>query len=365
MTNHPDVAILGGGVIGLTTAHYLARHGVRVEVLDQGDLGRESSWAGAGIISPAPEPHLARTPLERLHALSVRRLAPLAEELRASLGIDTGYIRCGGLQLLEPDEEDTTLRHWRQIDIAFEEMEGRKLHHFETALSPRLGRVYFLPETAQVRNPRYVKALMASCGTQGVVMRPGCPVFGFERQGSRITAVRTGSGALHAGCFLIACGAWTDTLLEPLGVKLGVHPVRGQIALLHAGNRLITRIIEQGKRYLVPRSDGRVLVGSTEEDAGFDKRTTAAAVEELLRFAFDLVPGLASAHVERCWAGLRPGSRDGLPFLGAVPGVENLFVAAGHFRAGIMLSAGTGVVMAELLRGQAPSVPLEAFRLDR
>jgi glycine oxidase len=120
-----------------------------------------------------------------------------------------------------------------------------------------------------------------------------------------------------------------------------------------------------GSRYLVPRPDGRVLVGSTEEDVGFEKRTTAAAIAELLLLASHLVPGLASAHVERCWAGLRPGSPDGLPFLGAVPGFDNLFVAAGHFRAGIQLSPATALVMKELLLGQAPTLPMEPFRLDR
>jgi glycine oxidase len=121
----------------------------------------------------------------------------------------------------------------------------------------------------------------------------------------------------------------------------------------------------RGARYLVPRPDGRVLVGSTEENVGFDKRTTAAAIGELLGFAFTLVPELAAAHVERTWAGLRPGSPDGLPFLGRVPGFDNLFVAAGHYRAGIQLSPGTGLVLKELLLGQKLTVPLEPFRLER
>ena len=141
--------------------------------------------------------------------------------------------------------------------------------------------------------------------------------------------------------------------------------MRGQIALLNTGCPLLRRIIEQGKRYLVPRPDGRVLVGSTEEDAGFDKRTTAGAIEGLLHFAFETVPDLAQAHLERCWAGLRPGSPDGLPFLGAVPGFDNLWVAAGHFRAGLQLSPATGLVMKELLLGQPTTIPLEPFRLDR
>jgi glycine oxidase len=128
---------------------------------------------------------------------------------------------------------------------------------------------------------------------------------------------------------------------------------------------VLSRIVERGKLYLVPRPDGRVLVGSTEEDAGFEKQTTAEGITSLLSFALELVPRLAGASVERCWAGLRPGSPDGLPFLGPVPGFENLYVAAGHFRSGLHLSPATGLLMKELLLGEPLSIPLEEFRLDR
>ena len=160
-------------------------------------------------------------------------------------------------------------------------------------------------------------------------------------------------------------GPWTDALLEQAGWRPGIRPVRGQIALINTGVPLFRRILLRGARYLVPRPDGRVLVVSTEEDAGFEKRTTTRAIADLLTLAGNLVPSLAQAHLEHCWAGLRPGSPDGLPFLGLVPGCENLFVAAGHFRAGIQLSPATGLVMKELLLGQPLTVPLETFRVDR
>jgi glycine oxidase len=170
---------------------------------------------------------------------------------------------------------------------------------------------------------------------------------------------------LPAGRFVLAAGAWTGGLLDQLGWRPGIRPVRGQIALLNTGAPLFRRVLLWGSRYLVPRPDGRVLVGSTEEDAGFTKRTTAAAISELLTLAGRLVPALAEAHLEQCWAGLRPGSPDGWPFLGPVPGCPNLYVAAGHFRAGIQLSPVTGLVLKELLLGQETTVPLEPFRLDR
>jgi glycine oxidase len=193
---------------------------------------------------------------------------------------------------------------------------------------------------------------------------PDCPVHGFDRVGESITGVRTCYKSLVAGKYLVAAGAWTEGLLDPLGVRLGIHPVRGQIAMLNTRTPRIRHVIMLGRRYMVQRPDGRLLVGSTEEDAGFDKNTTAGAIADLLQFACSLVP-LADAALERCWAGLRPGSPDGLPYLGPVRGLTNLFVAAGHFRSGIQMSPATGLLVKELLLGQPTTLPVEPFRLNR
>jgi glycine oxidase len=151
-----------------------------------------------------------------------------------------------------------------------------------------------------------------------------------------------------------------------LGVRLGVKPVRGQMVLFRAPRPPFTRVLMSGKRYLVPRGDGRVLVGSTEEpEAGFDKANTPAGIEELRRFAFELCPELREAEIEATWAGLRPGSPDGWPYLGPVPGVANVFCAAGHFRAGVQLSLGSARLMTDLLTGIRSELPADAFRLDR
>jgi glycine oxidase len=154
-------------------------------------------------------------------------------------------------------------------------------------------------------------------------------------------------------------------LLEPLGRRLNIEPVRGQIVLLNPGTIIFRNILIWGARYLVPRLDGRVLIGSTQEHVGFVKDTTATGIHGLLELGFRLVPRLADAAVEKTWAGLRPGSPDGLPFLGPVPGIEDLYVAAGHFRAGIQLSPGTGQLLKEMILGQPLSMPMDAFRLDR
>jgi glycine oxidase len=362
MSNRPDVLIVGGGVIGLTTAYFLARESVSVQVLDKGDFGQEASWAGAGILPPGSSQR-PRAPFEQLRAHSAALFPTLSGELRERTGVDNGYLRCGGLVFADT-ESASTAEEWRSEGIAFELVDGQRLRHLEPAVG-ELGAAYHLPDMAQVRNPRHIRALLAGCQCLGVHLQPGCPVSSLEMQGKRVTAVRTDRGPLTAGQFLLAAGAWSEPLLQATGWQPGIHPVRGQIALINTRVPLFQRILLWGARYLVPRPDGRVLVGSTEEDAGFDKRTTTRAISDLLALACLLVPCLAEAHLERCWAGLRPGSPDGLPFLGAVPGFENLFVAAGHFRAGIQLSPATALVMRELLLSEPTTVPLESFRLDR
>jgi glycine oxidase len=362
MSSHPDVLILGGGVIGLTCAYFLAREGVRVEVVDKGDFGQEASWAGAGILVPGSK-NYARTPGELLHAHGVAMFPALSAELREQTGIDNGYFRCGGLEIIRPGEPVT--REWRAEGVAFEALDEKALKRLEPMLVAKgIGTVYHLPDMAQVRNPRHLKALLAACAASGVSLVPDCPVHGFDRAGESISGVRTCYKSLIAGKYVVAAGAWTEGLLDPLGVRLGIHPVRGQIAMLNTRTARIRQVVMLGKRYMVQRPDGRLLVGSTEEDVGFDKNTTAGAIADLLQFACSLVP-LGDAPLERCWAGLRPASPDGLPYLGPVPGFANLFVAAGHFRSGIQMSPATGMLVKELLLGQPTALPVEPFRLDR
>jgi glycine oxidase len=363
MSAYPDVLIVGGGVIGLSTAYFLARAGAHVTVVDQGDVGRQASWAGAGIIPPASLAH-AHTPLEVLRARSCALYPELSRDLREQTGIDNGYFVCGGLEIPEGGEE-APADEWRGEGIAFLRLDGTGLRRLEPRLAPDLHHGYYLPDMAQVRNPRHLKALQAACARRGVTFSPDCPARALVLGKGRVQAVDSERGPLPAGRFLIAAGAWTDALLAQVGWRPGIRPVRGQIALLETYVPGPRPILLAGKRYLVPRADGRVLIGSTEEDAGFAACPTAAGVAGLLAFAAGLVPALADAPLLRCWAGLRPGSPDGLPYLGAVPGWDNLFVAAGHFRAGLQLSPATGVVLSEVLTGRPPSVPLDAFRLDR
>src|SRR5262245_22007362 len=363
MSGTPDVLIVGGGVIGLTTAYYLGRAGARVVVLDQGEPGREASWAGAGIIPPG-NPERAADPLARLRAVSAAAFPGLTDELREATGLDNGYRRCGGIEFFAA-ADDAPADAGRDEGVTFEALAPEALRALEPAVGQVPPAAFHLPGTAQLRNPWHVRALAAACEGLGVRIRPHEPVVGFGLRHGRVVAAVPPNKPRAAGQFLVTAGAWTDRVLAPAGRRLGVRPVRGQIVLYHADRPLFRPVLEVGKRYLVPRDDGRILVGSTEEDVGFDKSTTVDAIAGLKRFACQTVPALAEVAVETTWAGLRPASRDGVPLLGPVPDVGNLFVAAGHFRAGIQLSPATGMAMADLLLGRSPVVDLGPFTPGR
>lgn len=361
-----DAIIIGGGVIGLSLARELAGQGVAVRVLEQGRFGKEASWAGAGMLPPG-NPAGAQSPSARLRAESAALWPELSAELFNLTGVDNGYRNSGGLCLtLEPHGNlDQELARWAAEGVEVEKLSASQLRRVEPAVTDEAAAAYRLPEFAQIRNPRHVKALQAACAARSVELLEGQAVVDLEHNEDRVTAVRTTTGVHRAGMICVTAGAWSRQIVERAGCRIDVAPVRGQIVLLACRTPLFTHVIEDGSRYLVPRPDGRVLIGSTEEHVGFDKRSTAEAVRGLIEFGTRLVPALSDATVERTWAGLRPGSRDGLPYLGCVPGYENLFVATGHFRSGLQTSPATAVAMTRLMLDQEPLLPLEPYACYR
>jgi glycine oxidase len=365
-----DCLIVGGGVIGLSLAYELAGRAVRVRLIDAGQPGREASWAGAGILPPAGASN--PTSISQLTALSNRLHAAWHELLLADTGIDNGYRRSGGIYLARDPAGALALcsaaAEWRRDAIEAEELNSlAALTAVEPGLSPSgsLCAAYFVPGECQIRNPRHVKALVAACLARGVEISSDLAAEDFVISGQRVDGVRTRDGLITADRFCITSGAWTSALVGRIATPPPIRPVRGQIALVALPSPPLTRVVNEGLRYLVPRDDGRVLVGSTEEDAGFDRHNTPEAIAELERFGGSLCPALAQGKLERSWAGLRPASADGLPYLGRIAEFENVFLAAGHFRSGLQLSAGTAVVMADLITGAPAPIDLAPFRIDR
>jgi glycine oxidase len=366
--NSTDVVVVGGGVIGLSIAWCLAREGVRATVLDRGEMGQGASWAGAGMIPPHVE-RLRTNPTIDLRSWSAMLYPEWSDKLREETGIDNGYRRNGGVDvaadLSEDNELKTSAGRWRNEKIVYERLEPGDFARVEPALNPELRVAYFLPDRAQIRNPRHVKALARSLGMRGVPLRRFSAVLGFEARDGRVSAVLTESGPIPCGQVVVAAGAWSSGILEGLGVRVATPPLKGQIVLLRSDRLLLRRIVEHGKNYLVPRDDGRILIGATEEDAGFDTRSTPEALRDLVAEAYRLCPSLKDAEVERSWAGLRPGSVDSKPYLGFAPGYSNVIVATGHKRAGLQLAPASAEVIADLVMGRPPRVDLAPFRLDR
>ncbi|MAR11314.1 MAG: glycine oxidase ThiO [Blastopirellula sp.] len=368
-----DFLIVGGGVVGLSIAYELAHHDVSVRVIDRQEIGREASWAGAGILPPANRA-TATHPYDHLCGFATELHAPWAAALAEETGIDTGYRKCGGIYLARSPGESAALvgqvAEWREQGITVKRLTPDELAALEPGLATvetngRRYSAYLVPEESQLRNPLHLKALQSACRQRHVDLIPHADAAQCVVSQGRLQTVVTSRGEFSAGKICLASGAWSRLLLEKLNIATGILPIRGQMVLLRCSQPPFRHILNQGPRYLVPREDGLVLIGSTEEEVGFDKHTTDEAIAELRGFAADLVPSLATAQVEQSWAGLRPGSFDGFPYLGKIPGLENAYVAAGHFRSGLFLSPATAVVMSELMRGTPPSIDLDAFRVGR
>lgn len=367
-----DVVIIGGGIIGLTLALELAEQQVRVSVLDQGSLGCEASWAGAGMLPPG-NPDFATTPEAQLRAGSHLLWPELSARLREQTGIDNGFRKTGGLEVRFAASEfadglpdlEHEIRTWRSENVEVRPLSVEELREREPGIGEAVAAGYLLPTMGQVRNPRHLKAMMAACTRRGVTLRPGVAVHAFQQNREKITAAESALGRVAGGQFVIASGAWSSRLLADAGCPAEVRPIRGQMLLLSSAASLPRHILNVGPRYVVPRPDGRILVGSTMEDVGFDKSNTAEATSGLLQFGLRLVPDLSRATFERCWAGLRPATPDGLPLLGRVPKADNLFVAAGHFRNGLQMSPFTARLMSDLILGREPAISLEPFSPER
>ncbi|CAN5287372.1 glycine oxidase ThiO [soil metagenome] len=364
----PDVLILGGGIIGLTAALELADAGATVSVYDRGELGQEASWAGAGIIPPwGPGPKA--TPLDELRALSVSRFAEYTQRLQNETGIECGYRVCGGYELFDKIDFEV-LAMWQREQIVFSERgvltsPERLPREVDTPCSEV--RSYYLPAMAQVRNPWLLRAVIRACELRDIKLNPQTTVESWSFHTGRVAGIRMANGETRsAGRYILAAGAWAEQFLTSLVAAQSIRPVRGQMILFRAEQATLQHIVIVGKRYLVPRGDGLILAGSTEEpEAGFVKQTTDDGIAGLKQFALELLPALRNATVERFWAGLRPRSADGYPTISRVPGQDNVFAAIGHFRAGIQLSLGTAALVKDLILCQKTLLPPLPFAFDR
>lgn len=364
-----DVIIIGGGVIGLSLAWELAGRGCISHVLDQGPIGRAASWAGAGLVPPPHHVKDLNDPTCMLRARSAELYPRWSQQLLEETGIDNGFRVSGGLDVALNAKEEPALQsmtgRWRKQGIRYEVVDDIRALELEPELTRQFSRAYYLPERAQIRNPWHLKALQSACQNLGVSFHPHSAVEALNLRNGKIEGVKTADGELIASQVIVTAGAWSDQLLSPLGISMPTRPIKGQMLLLDPGRILLKRIIEHEKCYLVPRDEGLVLAGATEENVGFNDVLTGSAESYLWNEAVSLVPALAQSRIVNHWCGFRPGSKDSRPYLGSVPGFEGLYVATGHQRAGLSLSPATAESMADLILGQTPRIALEGYSVAR
>ncbi|HKS40938.1 MAG TPA: glycine oxidase ThiO [Blastocatellia bacterium] len=362
-----DVIIAGGGVIGCSIALKLARAGLTVAVIERGRVGGEASRAAAGMLSPQTEASRP-DPFLDLCLRSRSMYRDFAQHLKELSGVDVEYRDEGTLCLLTEGENESELDRWSSwqtsAGLELEVLPASVITSIEPAVTQSATRAVFIPKDHQVENRRLMDALDVACRRAGVEIIEGCEVTSLIVERGKTTGVMCGERRFDAGAVIVAAGCWSSRLLEPLGLNIAVIPARGQMIALRATDSSINHTLHSSKCYLVPRNDGRILAGATVEYAGFHKAVTAHGINSLLAAAIELVPSLKTAEMIEAWSGLRPDTSDHLPVIGQT-GIDNLLLATGHFRNGILLAPLTAELIAEcLINNRAPDM-LRPFGFER
>jgi len=402
-----EIAVVGAGAIGLTVAYELVCRGHQVTLVERDrvpavdlptdsdasaanawDLPRgASSWAASGILPPA-NPDTATDPIDRLRGMSHRRFPGLAERLLEETGIDCQLRRCGGWYLSDSAGETAAMvgmvQYWRELSIECEPIDLNQCTAREPILkdwcaSVSSAKAWWVPDEYTVCTPRLLAALALACVKRGVQVVDQRVVTGIDEgdRGVRVRLARRSIGSAFAADQktdqielvaeqLAVCGGVWSGLIDPaLRLTQSLVPVRGQILLLRQQRQTIGSVINLGNRYLVPRENGDVLVGSCEEEVGLQHGTTPDKLQQLRQFAHSLCPTLKSAREVAAWSGLRPLTFDGFPMCGKLPDSRAIYLATGHFRSGIHLSPATAICLADLMTGQTPPIAMDDFRVGK
>lgn len=362
-----DFVLIGGGIIGLSLAYELSKRGMAVTVVEQGEWGGQASSAAAGMLAPLKE-FSQPGPLLDLGMKSLQLYPGWAKELEEMTGIEVQLCRSGVLTVALTEDEERSLRQkyeWQKeagYDVHW--MTGKELREMEPLLTEAVTAGIYSPGEGHINNQMLLSALVMACRQQGVRLLSGCAVAGMASEGSRVTGVHTTQGMIPAAHTVITAGAWAGMIADWLGVSVPVRPVRGQVAAVSSIGVPLRTVIFGSGGYITPKRDGKIVLGATEDEAGFQREVTLHGLTHVLQGVIPYVPVLQSAAFLQAWAGLRPAAADGLPLLGPLPGWEGVFVAGGHFRNGILLSPVTAVSMSDyLVDGQdGPLAPFSPAR---
>ena len=359
----PDVIIVGAGLNGLLTARECVAAGMRVTIVDRSAAAAPASWAAGGILSPLEPWREPETTLAMARA--GQALYPyLVESLQAETGIDLGYFACGML-VLAPENTAEIMAWAESHGEHCVPLEAGQLTEREPGLADEFLHGLLLPDVYQIRNPRLLKALHQSLQQDGVMFMSAGEAVTLRIESDRCQGVMVDGTEYDAGRVVLAAGAWSSQLLGNLQPQLPVRPMRGQMLAYEADAGMLGHILLRQRHYLVPRRDGLILAGSTVEDVGFDTATTDAAAQNLHAMGCRLLPALADRRAVHHWAGLRPATPDGLPYVGAHPAVAGLYLNYGHFRNGVLQAPASARLVTDIMAGRDAALPPNWYAPER
>lgn len=354
--------VIGAGINGLMTAYYLAEAGHLVTLIERGEVGKESSWAGGGILSPL-YPWRYPTPVANLVKWSQQHYPALIETLKQNTQIDSQLIY-NGLLIIDENEIENALTWSNETNTLIEIVNAQQIKHLEPRLGLTPDQAIWMPQVAQVRNPRLVRALKSLITDLGVQIREHTEVSSVQIDNHQVSGIQTPNEFIEAKFIAVTCGAWTRQLFAQLNTSINIEPVKGQMILFKTKPNWIQRIILSQGHYAIPRKDGLLLFGSTLEHTGFNKATTTQAYDSLKDLAYTMIPSLSDYPIENHWAGLRPGSPDGVPTISAHPNIKGLFINAGQFRNGVVMAPASARLLVDLMLEQDTIVDPIAYQLD-
>lgn len=365
-----EVAIVGAGVIGLSCAFELAKRGKSVTVIEREESGFGASTVAAGMLTPSFEVETTPPDLVELQLDSLRRYPSFVAEIEGASDLSCEYRDEGTLWVSRHRDDELELEHIRKIQedrgLPARRLTGRETRQIEPYLSPRIIGGLLVETDHQVNSRKLVPALAAACRSLGVELFEHTAVKTVERSSGRIELTLQspdGQSTLCAGQVLLAAGVWLEKgLVTPLP-QIGMRPIKGQIVHLK-GQPLVSRVLRNSDVYIVPRAGGELLLGATEEEQGFDMQPTAGGTLDLLRYAFEILPGLYDLYVSEIDVGLRPAVSDHQPVLGPTES-DGIFIAGGHYRGGVILAPATAYWMAELITTGSVPRAIEPFGVDR
>ena len=351
-----DCIVIGGGIIGMLTARELALNGLQVRLFERGRVGQECSWAGGGILSSL-YPWRASAALSEMSRWSQSYYPELIESLLGETGIDPEW-QLSGLLVLENHEQKEAMAWAQKNNVSIEYINTNRLADLEPELKEYVDNAIWLPDVAQIRNPRLIAAVKKNILKLGIDLIEHTEVTGLNIKNEKLQAIESSAGLYTAAYTVIACGAWSRQLIR----QLPVFPVRGQMLCLKTAPGYLQHILLRSGVYLIPRKDGHLLLGSTLEEVGYNKETTQAARHHLRHVAEAILPALNCLEVIHQWSGLRPGTRDGNPFICAYPGIEGLFLNTGHHRYGILLAPASARLLTDIILNRQSFIAADMFQ---